>query len=184
MIYFTADTHFCHAKIISSCHRPFATADEMDEALIANWNRKVTNGDMVYCLGDMFCHASRDKVRDILGRLKGKKVLVLGNHDADWKNRELIQAFFAAEAEYLNVSEGGRHLVMYHYPLLHWTNESKSWMIHGHIHNNRHNDYWPCLQRRERVLNAGVEINGYAPVTFEELVENNARQKALPPEDN
>jgi len=32
---------------------------------------------------------------------------------------------------------------------------------------------------REHALNAGVEINGYAPVTFEELLENNARQKAL-----
>jgi calcineurin-like phosphoesterase family protein len=26
---------------------------------------------------------------------------------------------------------------------------------------------------RERVLNAGVEVNGYRPVTFEELQQNN-----------
>lgn len=71
---------------------------------------------------------------------------------------------------------------MCHYPMLCWGGEEKSWMIHGHIHNNRHMDYWPLLQVREHVLNAGVEINGYAPVSFEELLENNARQKALPQE--
>ena len=73
--------------------------------------------------------------------------------------------------------------MMCHYPLLCWGGEGKSWMIHGHIHNNRHMDYWPLLQIRERVLNAGVEINGYAPVTFEELFENNVKQKELPREE-
>ena len=34
-------------------------------------------------------------------------------------------------------------------------------------------DYWPMLCNRDRVLNAGVDINGFAPVTFEELFENN-----------
>ena len=35
----------------------------------------------------------------------------------------------------------------------------------------------PLPQTRERVLNAGDEINGYAPVTSVELLENNARAK-------
>ncbi len=50
-------------------------------------------------------------------------------------------------------------------------------MIHGHIHNDRRADFWPLIAARERVLNAGVDINGFMPVTFEELVENNARFK-------
>ena len=54
MIYFTADTHFDHANIIRFCNRPFATVGEMNEALIANWNRKVHGNDTVYILGDMF----------------------------------------------------------------------------------------------------------------------------------
>lgn len=51
-------------------------------------------------------------------------------------------------------------------------------MIHGHIHNDVTLDFWPLLRARERVLNAGVDVNGYAPVTFEELLDNNVRYKA------
>ena len=41
-----------------------------------------------------------------------------------------------------------------------------------------YSDYWPLIQRRERVLNAGVDVNDYRPVTFEEMVENNRKFKA------
>ena len=34
MIYFTADTHFGHENVIRFCRRPYATAAEMDEALV------------------------------------------------------------------------------------------------------------------------------------------------------
>lgn len=33
-------------------HRPFQTAGEMDDALISNWNRKVSPEDDIYILGD------------------------------------------------------------------------------------------------------------------------------------
>ena len=183
MIFFSADTHFGHANIIRFCNRPFGTVEEMDEALVANWNGRVGGNDTVYFLGDLFFRASDDRVRDILGRLKGRKHLVIGNHDSSWMKGDLVDRHFVEAANYLDVSVGGRHLVMCHYPMLCWGGEGKSWMIHGHIHNNRHMDYWPLLQVREHVLNAGVEINGYVPVTFEELLENNARQKPLPRED-
>lgn len=48
MILFTADTHFGHANIIRFCDRPFTDIEAMNESLIANWNRKVTNSDTVY----------------------------------------------------------------------------------------------------------------------------------------
>jgi calcineurin-like phosphoesterase family protein len=54
MIYFTADLHLGHANIIRHCDRPFANAAEMDDALIANWNRRVRSSDSVYILGTSF----------------------------------------------------------------------------------------------------------------------------------
>ena len=50
-------------------------------------------------------------------------------------------------------------------------------MVHAHTHNDKSADYWPLMQARERVLNAGVDINGFGPVTFEEMYENNQQFK-------
>ena len=47
MIYFIADTHFGHENVIKFCDRPFACADEMNEALISNWNERVNGNDTV-----------------------------------------------------------------------------------------------------------------------------------------
>jgi hypothetical protein len=42
--FFTADTHFNHANIISFCQRPFAAVAEMNEALIA----KTEKGTVIF----------------------------------------------------------------------------------------------------------------------------------------
>jgi len=41
MIYFTADTHFCHDGIIKQCNRPFPDAKTMNNKLIHSWNSVV-----------------------------------------------------------------------------------------------------------------------------------------------
>lgn len=53
-VFFTSDTHFTHANIIRFCSRPFKNVEEMDETMIANWNRVVGENDIVFHLGD-FC---------------------------------------------------------------------------------------------------------------------------------
>ena len=70
---------------------------------------------------------------------------------------------------------GGQPVTMCHYPMLSWPEDKKSHMIYGHIHNHVTADYWPLIMKRERMLNAGVEVNGYEPVTFDELVANNRK---------
>ena len=52
-----------------------------------------------------------------------------------------------------------------------------SYLIYGHIHNNTDSIYWPLLAQMGQALNTGADINGFAPVTFAELVENNRRFK-------
>lgn len=51
-------------------------------------------------------------------------------------------------------------------------------MVFGHIHNDTSVEFWPLIRRSPLMLNAGVDINGFMPVTLEELLENNARFKA------
>ena len=46
-------------------------------------------------------------------------------------------------------------------------------MIYGPIHENTNMDYWSLIATNDHMLNAGVDINGFAPVTFEEMKRNN-----------
>ena len=171
MIYFTADTHFGHENVIRFCSRPYATAAEMDEALIENWNSRVKGNDTVFILGDMFFRS--DNAEKILRRLKGKKRLLIGNHDGSWMTKVDVSRYFASVDLMLELSDGCHALTLCHYPLLTWKHAKKSYMVHGHIHNDTGADFWPLLAARDNALNAGVDINGYQPVTFDELLENN-----------
>lgn len=79
-VFVTADTHFSHNNVIRFENRPFESKEEMDEALIENWNKKVRPNDLVFHLGDVFfCGAQRQKM--IADRLHGRKILCRGNHD-------------------------------------------------------------------------------------------------------
>jgi calcineurin-like phosphoesterase family protein len=61
-------------------NRCFSGYEEMNEFMIAQWNKKVTARDDVYILGD-FCISKGDAATRILDRLSGKKHLIVGNHD-------------------------------------------------------------------------------------------------------
>ena len=74
-------------------------------------------------------------------------------------------------------------LTLCHYPMLTWKHARRSYMIHGHIHADTNADFWSLIRCRDNVLNAGVDLNGYHPVTFDELVENNRKFKTAHEEE-
>src|SRR5687767_6005129 len=81
--FFTSDTHWGHKNIIKFCSRPYASVEEMDEAMITNWNDRVRPGDTVYHLGDFTFYRREDQQRRIIDSLNGNIKLILGNHDDD-----------------------------------------------------------------------------------------------------
>lgn len=93
MFFFMADTHFGHGAIIDLCHRPFKCVEEMDGYMIERWNKKVSPNDIVYIVGDLFYkHKEPEKV---LKQLKGRKRLIIGNHDGGWlKKLDASRYFF------------------------------------------------------------------------------------------
>lgn len=177
MIYFISDTHFGHKNILKLCNRPFESIEEMDETIIKNWNDRVDGSDTVYIIGDMFFRSNN--AEKILQRLKGKKRLIIGNHDGSWMTKFDATKYFASIDNYLEVSIDNHLVVMCHYPLLTWKHQKKSYMIHGHIHSDTQTDFWPLIAVRDNVLNAGVDINGFTPVSLSELIENNKNYKAV-----
>ncbi|MDE7165189.1 MAG: metallophosphoesterase family protein [Clostridiales bacterium] len=190
MIFFTSDLHLGHKNCIDYCDRPFSDVQEMDEALINNWNKRVKNGDTVYVVGDLVWE-SRDPLKYI-SRLNGKKVLIVGNHDIKWLKRQgMAKAnddgsvefrdyfeYFTKIAQYVEIMLDGVRITLCHYPMLEWRDSRKigskklGYLIHGHIHNSRERKYLP-MWLLPHALNAGADINGYAPVTFDELKVNN-----------
>ena len=80
MNYYIADTHFGHVNIISLDKRPFKDADEMWEKMKELWNTRVKDTDDVWIIGD-FCFRSGKKPGYYLKQLKGKKHLIIGNHE-------------------------------------------------------------------------------------------------------
>jgi len=178
MNYYIADPHFGHSAIIRLCNRPFQSVEEMDETICTNWNRKVTNGDNVFILGD-FMYRSRKKPSEYLTRLKGRKYLILGNHDASWIWQEETSRHIETSLSMMELIDHNRKVVLCHYPMLSWPNaHGGAYMVYGHIHGHRDQD--PCLRYglSPNMLNACVEVNGYQPVTLDEMIENNRSFRA------
>lgn len=81
--WFTADLHFFHKNVIQYCNRPFNNIDQMNKKLIENYNLFVKEEDTCYFLGDLAMLGSSQiiKLTNIINKMNGKKILILGNHD-------------------------------------------------------------------------------------------------------
>jgi calcineurin-like phosphoesterase family protein len=162
--FFTSDTHFGHTRIIEYQKRPFENVQQMDDKLIAKWNALVRTDDVVYHLGD-FSLGDEAHTRKVLKRLNGRKYLVLGNHDNGLRSKwPHLRGFFVEVGDYLEVTVGGQHIVLSHYPMISWHKIARgAWMLHGHCH---HNLTYPF---RGRIADVGVDGWEYAPVSLARL---------------
>lgn len=156
--FFIADTHFGGENIRRYENRPFKTAEEMDRALIENWNRVVAAEDTVYVLGDFSDYEDEEKDREILKRLNGTKILVMGNHDRHRTPQEWRELGFA-ECFFLPVLYK-EFFLLSHEPLYINTNMPYA-NFYGHVHAN------PSYKDASRQsVCVSVERIEYAPVEF------------------
>lgn len=166
MIFYTADLHFHYKPFLPG--RPFASVEEMDEAMIRLWNETVTDRDTVYVVGDVGYNGGYVP-GDALGRLQGRKHLIRGNHDTGFENAPKLFDYFETVTDFNEIDDGETHILLCHYPILY---RKRGYMIHGHLHQARGPEY-DILRQMPRMLNAGVDVNFYRPVTLAQLVENN-----------
>ena len=172
MVYFTSDTHFFHSRVIKFCKRPFSSVEEMNEALIKNWNDTVSPKDIIYHLGDFaFCKA--DKAIEIVKQLNGHKHLIFGNHDKTLRKNQEFLSFWESTQDLKEAKipdetapTGTRKVVMCHYAMRIW-NQSHYGSIHcfGHSHNSMPED------PHSLSLDVGVDCWDYKPVSFEQIKE-------------
>jgi len=85
-LFLTSDHHLGHTRIIEYCSRPFSSVEHMNDTLVDAWNSCVSDDDYVLHLGDVaFLKRLDEHTVSSLKKLRGKKVLVRGNHDRDVK---------------------------------------------------------------------------------------------------
>lgn len=153
--------------------RPFSSTEEMDEAMVANWNRVVNPKDTVYHCGDVVIAR---KNLQTLKRLNGKKRLIRGNHDM-FKDNDYYEAGFE---KILGVRVFVDQWIMSHIPL-HPDSIGPRFKInvHGHLHTNyvrkprgfnvRTGEMLYSDTPDPLYMSVCVEKINYTPISFDDL---------------
>ena len=143
--------------------RPFSTVEEMDEALMDNWNSVVKPGDKVYHLGDVTFGNKENYIKNIHKRLNGKKRLIVGNHD----DVKFLAPYFEKVMLWRMFPDWG--LLMTHVPVHRSTLgedrfDGKGMInLHGHIHQN------PSPEGPYKCVCVEQPHMNYTPINIEEL---------------
>lgn len=140
--FYISDLHLGHDNVIKFDNRPFKSVKEMDQTLIDNWNKVVSDGDTVYILGD-FCWSKNElEWVKILKQLKGEKVLIKGNHDLKYFSSSL-RPMFKYIKDYDEVKDNGKRVILSHYPIPFYRGAYNPDMVHlyGHIHVTIENNF-------------------------------------------
>lgn len=157
--WFTSDTHFGHSGILRYCpeSRPFSSVEEMNEAIIERWNKRVRPHDSVYFLGDF---SFEKDPAPTFARLNGRKTLCKGNHDHE--RRKVLSLPWEEVTDYKIVKENGVRAVLLHYPIESWWNQHHGWLhFHGHQHNSG--------RKIPHRFDVGFDAFPHGPMSFEEL---------------
>lgn len=159
-IFVISDTHFGHQNILKfktadgEPLRLFDSVEHMNETMVENWNRVVADSDIVYHLGDVYFGQGHE----VLGRLKGRKRLILGNHDAG--KCQHLQKHFQKILMWRMFPE--YNCLLTHVPVHSSSLYKTKYNLHGHVHKNSVPD--PIY------INCCVEMLNFTPTPIEALV--------------
>jgi calcineurin-like phosphoesterase family protein len=129
----------------------------MNETIINNWNKVVTNDDIVIHVGD-FKFKIHNNDEDIMSILNGHKVLVTGNHDrgsASFFKRLGFNEVYRKENLYIG------NFIFSHKPVKQTSLLLDKINIHGHVHNTK----WFRYDLFH--FNVSCEVINYTPISFD-----------------
>jgi len=152
-IWFSADHHFDHGKILEYCDRPFKSLNEMNWIMVKRWNEKVSEGDLVFYLGDFCFEGGSRKGFDFWrSQLKGDIIFIRGSHDR--RKRSIIQS--------ITLRTHGINIYLSHEP------EFKEVLnLCGHVHHR-----WRYkIEGEKMIINVGVDVWDFYPVSLEEILD-------------
>lgn len=128
MIYFVSDFHFGHTNILKFERSHFATIEDHDKTLLKLWKDNIHDDDIVYFLGD-FGNLNDEDAQNFKS-LKGKKFMIIGNHDK--KSIDYYKDRYGFNDVYKTPIYLHKRIVLSHDPIK--VNDDVI-NIHGHLHN-------------------------------------------------
>lgn len=164
-LFLTSDSHFSHKNSLSFTKengdplRSFSSMDEMNQVMIERWNNVVNDDDIVLHLGDVVFAQSGF---ECLPHLKGRKQLLMGNHERHGIKRYLDHfEWIHAYAE-----KGG--FILSHIPV--HPSQIGRWIgnIHGHTHSS--SVILDNGQIDVRYFCVSVEQTNFTPILFDDVV--------------
>ena len=175
MVFFTADQHWGHAAIIKHCARPFADVNEMNAALVTNWNNTVGPDDTVYHLGDML-FKRMNHTSQLLNSLNGKIYLVRGNHDKDlkrladraepWPDGAKYKDLVTIRLQDSSHPHGHQDIILCHFALRVWDKKH-----YGSFHCFAHSHGKLKTGPHEYAIDVGVDTHDFKPISYERIKE-------------
>lgn len=194
MKYYISDLHLFHKNVTGEGNnfdnRPFDTLEEMHKYIKEKWNRKITNGDTVYILGDVALRGINTKLIALVAQLKGNKILIKGNHDdvRDLRYSNLFDEIVEYKEVTDTLNKQTVKLVLSHYPILMWKGQHRGTIhLYGHVHNTFENEFYQeCLKSLYELnklkndnapqisaYNVGAMMSymNYEPRTLQEIVD-------------
>jgi len=170
-VFFTSDTHFGHDELRSNCNRPFSNVEEMDRALVTNWNAVVRHQDLVYHLGD-FAYKTSARLAQYRNQLNGSICLIRGNHDP--KDAAQLNSIFDSVHDLISINVQGQDIALCHYAMMIWERSQKgAWNLYGHSHGSHPDD--PLRLS----LDVGVDCHEYRPLSFDEIKQIMEKKQRL-----
>ena len=172
-IFFTSDTHFCHNKGFLYEPRGFTNVDDMNEAIIENWNKVVKPHDIVYHLGDTMLN-DNEKGIECFKRLNGEIFIIWGNHDTENRINTLFEAcrhkLMGGWYAFV-IKHGKQSIYLSHYPTLTSNFDDKHFSqhvinLHGHTHQQTN---WLQVDN-PFMYHVGVDSHNCVPVHIDEVL--------------
>jgi calcineurin-like phosphoesterase family protein len=169
--FFISDTHFGHKKILlldPEQGKRWGNIEERDEEMVKLWNATVTPSDEVFHLGDL-AFMARSRLRPLMGRLNGRKFLLMGNHD------KYPASYYSEFFKVLRQPYPWRGRVALTHAPIHPMCLGGRWHtnIHGHTHKNivRRGGFGGRAFKDPRYVNVAVEQTEFRPIHADEVMK-------------
>lgn len=204
MRYYISDLHFFHANLNHQMdNRGFPDEAAMNEHMIKQWNSRIREKDEVVILGD-FSLGNAIETNGILQRLRGRKYLIIGNHDRYLEHRSFNSSQFEWIGHYKELRDNKRKVILSHYPIFCYNGQyqrdkdgkPRTYMLYGHVHNTFDEKLVYQFQQQTRsfrrevygsqelkpipcqMINCFCMFSDYVPLTLDEWIETDKKRRS------